>query len=65
MPTSPSDHPPHLPTRSIPPSEPRKRAILAGVCAMLFLAFLVSGIVRSCEGTDVRGPDGSHPESPK
>ena len=53
MSTSPSDHPPHPPTRSIPPSEPRKRAIVAGICATIFGAFVISGIIRSCEGEDI------------
>jgi hypothetical protein len=40
------------PSRSIRPSEPRSRAIFAGVCAMVFGAFVVSAFVRSCEGDD-------------
>ncbi|HKU42663.1 MAG TPA: hypothetical protein VJR89_31105 [Polyangiales bacterium] len=47
----PSKHPPG-PTHSIPPSEPRKRAIVAGICAMLLGAFIVSAFVRACRGDD-------------
>jgi hypothetical protein len=40
------------PSRSIRPSEPRSRAIFAGICATVFGAFVVSAFVRSCQGDD-------------
>ena len=40
------------PSRSIKPSEPRSRALFAGVCLTIFGAFVVSAFVRSCEGED-------------
>ena len=62
MTRSPSDYPsqwpskrpsrPPGPTRSIPPSEPRKRAIVAGICATLLGALIVSAFVRACQGDD-------------
>jgi hypothetical protein len=55
----PSKYPPSAPPsgwpephRSIRPSEPRNRAILAGVCATLLGAMIVSAIIRSCEEAD-------------
>ena len=48
-PTSPIGHAMH---RSIPPSEPRKRAVVAAVCAMLLGAVIVMGFIRSCAGED-------------
>jgi hypothetical protein len=53
----PSKYPPSAPPsgwpephRSIRPSQPRNRAILAGVCATLLGAMIVSAIIRSCAG---------------
>jgi len=38
--------------RSIPPSEPRKRAVAAAISLMLFGAVIVMAVVRSCQGDD-------------
>ena len=38
--------------RSIPPSEPRKRAVVAGISLTLLGAVLVMAVVRSCAGED-------------
>jgi hypothetical protein len=38
--------------RSIPPSEPRKRAVIASICLTLLGAVLVMAFVRSCAGED-------------
>lgn len=55
----PSKYPPSAPPsnwpeshRSIRPSQPRNRAILAGICATLLGAMIVSAFFRACEGTD-------------
>ncbi|HET6338138.1 MAG TPA: hypothetical protein VFG30_33175 [Polyangiales bacterium] len=40
------------PSRSIKPSEPRSRAIFAGICLTLFGALVFSAFVRACEGDE-------------
>jgi len=38
--------------RSIPPSEPRNRAVFAGICATVLGAVFIAAVIRACDGKD-------------
>jgi hypothetical protein len=74
MTRSPSEYPsqwpskrpsrPPPPTRSIPPAEVRKRAIVAGICATLLGALFVSAFIRTCRGDGFWETDTQHSAPP-